>query len=116
MTYSSKLAFVFGRGFVLTGNLNILTPEFLIPVAKYHPGFLITRFMFTCPVLLYISSLSAATLFGYEVRFVPGYGSYCSCCLCAAGCTRIYRVLGIIALSMRYLVPGAKYIPYLTSD
>ena len=67
------MAFVFGRGFVLTGNFSILTLEFFIPVDKYHPGFLTTRSMFLCPVLLYVSNLSAAMLFGYKVRVVPGH-------------------------------------------
>ena len=110
------MAFVFGRGFVLTCNISILTPEFIIPVAIYHPGFLITRLTFTCPVLLYIRSLSAAMLFGYEVRVLPGH---CRLLLLLLVRCWLYSDLPgttYHALSMRYLVPGTQYIPYLASD
>ena len=93
------------------------TPEFLTPVAKYHPGFLISRFSFTCPVLLYISSCLRQCYLDTRYESCQVIVGYYACCLCAAGRTPIHQVPDIIlvALSMRYLVPSTKYIPYLTS-
>ena len=108
------MAFVYGRGFVLTDNFSILTPEVLIPVAKYHPGFLITRFMFSCPVLLYMSSLSAATLFGYEVRFVPGHGRLLL--LLLVRCWLYSNLPGTRYHSSGHAIPGTWYEVYAIPD